>query len=179
VQGYDAVVYDLDGTLVTLDVDWDAAARDVDQVLQQEGVEADAESLWELLDIAVEAGLRDPVEAAIASHEEPGAHAATADPLAATLPHQVPVGVCSLNCESACRIALERFDLDPHVDVVAGRDSTPTYKPDPGALAAVLERLDVPAERAVFVGDSLSDRETATGAGVDFAWASEWAETIR
>ena len=36
---YDAVVYDLDGTLVDLAVDWDAVARDVASLLEARGVD--------------------------------------------------------------------------------------------------------------------------------------------
>jgi phosphoglycolate phosphatase len=167
----DAVVYDLDGTLVDLLVDWEAVAADVADVLGDAGVDARGVGLWEMLNLADEAGVRDAVEAAIAAHEREGARRSrrrsTADELADGGP---PAAVCSLNCEAACRLALETHGLDDLVEAVVGRDSVDTRKPDPEPLLAALEPLGVPPERALFVGDSERDAEAARRAGTAFRW---------
>jgi len=41
-------------------------------------------------------------------------------------------------------------------------------KPDPAGIICALEYLGVPAERAVFVGDSQADADAAAAAGVRF-----------
>ncbi|RBI63906.1 HAD family hydrolase [halophilic archaeon] len=165
-----AVVYDLDGTLVDLVVDWDAVAEEVAAVLGEGGVDASDADLWAMLDLADEAGLRPEVEAVIGDHECDGARNSTrlrrADEL---LDLTVPVGVCSLNCESACRVGLETHDLASSVDAVVGRDSVATRKPDPEPLLATLDALGVDGD-AVFVGDSRRDELTAERAGVAFEW---------
>jgi len=171
---YDAVVYDLDGTLVRLAVDWGAVRRAVADVFTERGVDHGGQDLWSLLDVAAAAGIADAVEETIAEFEHEGARESGRLPAADLLPHDVPVGVCSLNCEAACRIALETHGLDDHVGVVVGRDSVPEHKPDPAPLLAVLDRLGVDPGGAVFVGDSQSDAETAAAAGTDFSWAAEW-----
>lgn len=170
---YDFVIYDLDGTLVELTVDWDAVARDVDEVLRTRDVDTAGHSLWEMLGLSDETGHRDAVEAAIGEHERAGARNSQRLPLADELPLDAPVAVCSLNCEAACRTALELHDIDDHVDAVVGRDSVPTYKPDPGPLEALLAEFDAPAERTLFVGDSERDGVAARRAGIDFQWASD------
>jgi len=168
---YDAVVYDLDGTLVDLLVDWEAVAADVADVLGDAGVDARGVGLWEMLNLADEAGVPDAVEAAIAAHEREGARRSrrlpTADELTDGGP---PAAVCSLNCEAACRLALETHGLDDLVEAVVGRDSVDTRKPDPEPLLAALEPLGVPPERALFVGDSERDAEAARRAGTAFRW---------
>lgn len=168
---YDAVVYDLDGTLVRLAVDWMTVEREVAARLREAGVDPHEHDMWEMLDAAEAAGVGDDVDALIASHERDGAAQAerlpTADELA-TL--DVPVAVCSLNCEAACRTALDRHDLLDACRVVAGRDTVPARKPDPRALTWVLDELGVAPERALFVGDSQSDQTTAERAGTDFRW---------
>jgi phosphoglycolate phosphatase-like HAD superfamily hydrolase len=170
VTDYDAVVYDLDGTLVRLQVDWDAVRSEVEAALRDAGVDPDEHDTWEMLDAAEANGIGDDVNEIIAGHERDGAERATRLPTADELPLDVPVGVCSLNCEAACHVALDRHDLTHYVDVVAGRDTVPARKPDPRALEWVLDELGVPAERALFVGDSASDEVTAERAGADFRW---------
>ena len=173
-EAYEAIVYDLDGTLVDLDVDWDDARRDVAVVLRARDVDFDGSvGLWDLLTVAEEAGFTQPVEAKLSEHECEGAWSAGHRPLADALPHDVPVGVCSLNCANACRIALERHGIDGHVDAIVGRDSHSERKPDPGPLLAAIEELGVEPSATLFVGDSESDAEAARRAGTDFQWAHE------
>ncbi|MHB9286592.1 HAD family hydrolase [Halobacteriales archaeon Cl-PHB] len=171
---YAALVYDLDGTLVDLDVDWDAARRDAAAVLRARGVDTDGMTLWELLEHADEAGYRRPVGDAIADHERKGARTSTRLAAADGLPADVPVGVCSLNAESAVRIALEMHGIDGHVDAVVGRDPTLAYKPDPAPLLETVRRLGEHPEEALFVGDSDRDAEAAQRAGVDYRDVEAW-----
>jgi len=173
---YAALVYDLDGTLVSLDVDWEAARRDAAAVLRARGVDTDGMSLWEVLEHADDAGYRDPVGGAIAEHEREGARTSTRLALAERLPVDVPLGVCSLNCESAVRIALEVHGLDGHVDAIVGRDSVSTYKPDPAPLLESIRLLGERPEDALFVGDSDRDEIAARRAGVDYRDVEELLE---
>jgi len=171
VTDYDAVVYDLDGTLVRLDVDWEVVEREVERELRAVDVDPDDYDMWEMLDAAEAAGIGDEVNELIAEHERDGATRATRLPTADELADaDVPVAVCSLNCEAACRVALDKFDLTDAFRVVAGRDTVPARKPDPRALTWVLDELGVPPERALFVGDSASDEVTAERAGTGFRW---------
>lgn len=166
-----AVVYDLDGTLVDLVVDWDAVASDVADRLDEAGVDATGVDLWRMIDLGAEAGIADDVEAIIADHEREGARNSKRLPLAdALLAAEGPVGVCSLNCEDACRIALDVHDLTGYVDAVIGRDTVATRKPDPEPLLEAVRRLAVDPADAVFVGDSERDEVTADHAGTAFEY---------
>jgi phosphoglycolate phosphatase len=165
---YDAVVYDLDGTLVDLDVDWDRVTAEAGAVLSARGVDTDGMSLWDVLETAEERGLRRKVEEIITDHEREGARSSVRLPLADELPHDVPVAVCSLNAEAACRIALELHGLDGHIRALVGRDTVDEEKPDPEPLLAAIRALHVEPGNAVFVGDSQRDRRTAQLAGVPY-----------
>ena len=172
----DAVVYDLDGTLVDLAVDWDAVADDVIGTYAANALVAPTADLWTLLDAAADYGVHDAVEETIAGHERSGARASTRLPLGdwlATGGADRPVAICSLNCEDACRVAVETHDLTDHVDAVIGRDTASTHKPEPESLLAAIDALGVEPAQTLFVGDSASDRLTADRAGVPFATVSE------
>ena len=167
----EAIVYDLDGTLVELLVDWDAVAADATGVFADAGVDVTGVDLWAMLDRASEVGVADDLEALIADYEREGARTSERLPAADVLPEiDLPVGVCSLNCESACRIALETHDLTRYVDAVVGRDSVATRKPDPEPLLATVRALSATPERTLFVGDSERDAITAERAGTAFEY---------
>lgn len=171
---YEAVVYDLDGTLVDLIVDWETLAADLSARLREVGVDPDRLRAWDLLTAGEEAGIGEELDAMIAERERGGARRSERRPLADEVPTvDRPVAVCSLNCEAACHIALETHDLAPAVDAVVGRDSVETRKPDPEPLLAAVRALDADPDEAVFVGDSERDAVTAERAGTAFRWVDE------
>ncbi|WP_338729334.1 HAD-IA family hydrolase [Haladaptatus sp. DJG-WS-42] len=170
-----AIVYDLDGTLVRLDVDWNAVRENVTAALESRGVETDGEDLWGLLSLGKETDNGALVESIIADHERTGARNSTRLFLADAIPANIPVGVCSLNCASAVHIALETHGLSERISAMVGRDSLPEQKPHPEPLLAVIEDLDADPAETVFIGDSKSDAETATRAGTRFVYV----ETLR
>lgn len=176
LEGVEAVVYDLDGTLVRLAVDWEAVAADVTDELAERGIDATDGDLWAMLDRAEDLGHRETVETVIADHECAGARTAERLAFADTLADaaaQVPVGVCSLNCERACRVALEAHDLADRIEYVVGRDSVATRKPDPEPLLATVRGLSATPERTLFVGDSERDKQAAERAGTRFAYVGD------
>lgn len=176
VTSHDAVVFDLDGTLVRLDVDWDAVDREVAEIVRSAGGDPDGRRAWALYDDAQTLGVGDAVGERIAAHERAGATDAERLPLADRLPLDVPVAVCSLNCETAVRRALARHGLAADVEAVVGRDTVDARKPAPEPLEEACRLLGVAPADTVFVGDSDSDAETARRAGTDFVYAADWPE---
>lgn len=208
LTAYDAVVYDLDGTLVDLAVDWAAVAEAVLDVYAEHSITPPTEELWGLLGAADEYGIRDSIETTIAEYERTGARDSTLLPLGQwlvevghnsaadggiegdggsddsngdsdsagnTAADRPAVGVCSLNSEAACRVAIETHGLEKAVDAdaVVGRDTAETYKPEPESLLAAVERLEATPGRTLFVGDSERDAVTAERAGTHYVWAAE------
>ncbi len=173
-ENIDAVVYDLDGTLLRLAVDWERVAADVGAVYGEARIPTEGDGVWELLERAGTNGIESEVEEAIAVHEREGARESTRlHPADDLVELAVPAGVCSLNCEAACRIGLDTHDLTDHVDAIIGRDTVDTHKPDPEPLLAAVDALGVDPEAALFVGDSESDELTATRAGTRFSYVGD------
>jgi phosphoglycolate phosphatase len=74
--------------------------------------------------------------------------------------------------EGATHAILGRLGLDRRFATVAGGDSFPVRKPDPGHLTGTLARLGIPPGDAVMVGDHRNDLLAARGAGVRAIYAA-------
>lgn len=77
------------------------------------------------------------------------------------------LGICTNKPAGPTRAVLQHFGLTELFPVLIGGDSLPQRKPDPAPLHAALSALQ--PGRALFVGDSEVDAETAARAGVPFA----------
>jgi phosphoglycolate phosphatase len=63
---------------------------------------------------------------------------------------------------------LEHFALGAHFDLVVGIHDVARPKPAPDMLLRCLEHFRLEPSRALYVGDSATDREAAHAAGIDF-----------
>jgi phosphoglycolate phosphatase len=99
-----------------------------------------------------------------------------ADP-AQIYPHVVPIldkyhevgvmlGICTNKQEAASYRVLEELNLLQYFEFIAGGDTFPVHKPNPGHLQGVITALDVPRETCVFVGDGINDVRAARGAEI-------------
>lgn len=82
-----------------------------------------------------------------------------------------PLGLCTNKPIAPTRAALRHFGLDGAFAAVVGGDSLPERKPHPAPLLCAAAELGAP--RALFVGDSEIDAETAERAGLPFALFTE------
>ena len=183
------IVFDLDGTLADTSADLIAAANARFQAL----------GLGELLDPAGDAGIafrggkamlragfarvgRAGDEAAveaeypllIAAYADvldretrlyPGAMAAVARLRAAGW----RTGICTNKPEGLSEELLRRLGVRGAFDALIGADSLSVRKPDPLPLTETVRRAGGTAGRAILIGDTETDRETARRAGVPCA----------
>jgi phosphoglycolate phosphatase len=170
-QQPDAVVYDLDGTLVRLLVDWPGLETDLAALLEDAGLDDPGGDVWSRYEKAHEHGLGHEAEELITAREAAGARESIRLPATDLIEgHTIPIGVCSLNSERACRLALREQEVAEYVSAVIGRGSVATLKPDPEPLLTVCELLEIEPKNVLFVGDSESDAETAARAGTMFQY---------
>jgi phosphoglycolate phosphatase len=78
----------------------------------------------------------------------------------------VGLGVCTNKPQAATERVLAALDLERYFPVIIGGDALTVRKPDGGHLRAVLAGLGVDATRAAMVGDSRIDLLTARAAGI-------------
>ncbi len=75
-----------------------------------------------------------------------------------------PIGLCTNKPAGPARDILKAFDLLDLFGTVIGGDTLPCRKPHPDPLLAAVRALG--ATRAIFVGDSEVDADTAMAAGI-------------
>lgn len=87
------------------------------------------------------------------------------------LPAELKVGIVTSQRRNEIEAGMRDYPIMDRMNVVIGADDTDKIKPDPLPLLTALEKVGVQPSDALFVGDSLSDEQTATAAGVDFGLA--------
>jgi phosphoglycolate phosphatase len=80
------------------------------------------------------------------------------------------LGLCSNKPRIFSVAILKHFDLANQFDAILGPEDVPLPKPAPDMVRVCLERLNVPDEQALYVGDMTVDIQTARAAGVR-VWA--------
>lgn len=78
----------------------------------------------------------------------------------------LPLGVVTSRLRSSATDYLKKFDILSCFDIVIDPSDTEKNKPNPDPVLKALELLQVSAERAVYVGDSIFDIESGSRAGV-------------
>ncbi|WP_281825867.1 phosphoglycolate phosphatase [Jannaschia rubra] len=77
------------------------------------------------------------------------------------------LGLCTNKPAGPARAVLDALGLGPF-GAVAGGDSLPQRKPDAAPLLHVISELGSTADRTLYVGDSITDWQTAQAAGVRY-----------
>lgn len=185
-QSVEAVVFDLDGTLVdsALDIAFSLNAFLADIArppLPLEAVKAMiGEGARTLIERALAATGAVPPAAEVQAltrrfldlYEAAAADRTTAYPGVATTLRDLQaaglrLGLCTNKPERATRLLLDALELAPLFTVIVGGDTLAgVLKPDPRPLLHALDALGAAAERAVMVGDSPIDVASARAAGL-------------
>ena len=81
----------------------------------------------------------------------------------------IGLGIVSQKYRHRIEGILERDNLLSYFDIIVGGDDMTAFKPDPSGLLTALERLSGSPANSLYVGDSVTDAETAKRATVPFA----------
>jgi phosphoglycolate phosphatase len=76
------------------------------------------------------------------------------------------LAIISNKNEALSRLILNKLGIDHYFGIICGGDTFEEMKPSPLPLLRVLEQLDIPAESAVMVGDSINDIQAGLRAGI-------------
>lgn len=77
----------------------------------------------------------------------------------------IAVGICTNKPAGLAETLLTRLGIRGEFASMIGADTLPVRKPDPAPLLAAVEQAGGAADRAILIGDTVTDRETARAAG--------------
>lgn len=188
--GVDALVFDMDGTLIESHETVAAAYREA--VLAGGGADPSDADIIAAYPLGPPAVILDhllghPVtdQDLERYHGELAARRVTVydgigDVLSTAAKH-VPLGLFTGASQQAARILLDGAGLLGHFRIVVGGDEVTAAKPDPAGIDLACRRLGVEATRAAYVGDSPLDLKAARRSGavaVAAAWGHQYDPTI-
>jgi len=176
------VIFDLDGTIVSFNLDYKALRGEVRACLLRAGVPASvlsvkdsvfemlkktelfvrnsgksAEAMQEIRNEALAIAEKYELEAAMSTGLLPGA----TETLAALKRMGLKIGLFTLNSDKAANYILQRFKLDGFFGVTVPRNKVNFVKPNPEHLEMALKVLGVASEETVVVGDGSVDMQSA------------------
>ena len=181
----DAIVFDLDGTLIDSVPEVRAA---INQLLEREGRrtlsltevkglvgEGAIATIERVLELTGEAGTPDQVSGYLQDYlsiylSNPAKNTAIYPGVVETLEtlesQGVIMGICSNKPQATTLPVLEALGLDRFFCAVTCGDNVPYRKPDGRHVTLTLEKMNASGKDAVFVGDSETDMEAARDAGI-------------
>jgi phosphoglycolate phosphatase len=177
-----AVIFDFDGTLAVLNIDFDAMREKVFKLIRQFGVDEDSITERYLLEIIDEAypilWKKDPSEAVefyqkahqilheveMRAAEEGRLLPGTKKALKNLREKRIKVGIITRNCEDAVRRVFP--NIDELCDVFISRNSVKKVKPHPDHLSSAMKALDVSGEEVVMIGDHTIDIQAGKWVGM-------------
>lgn len=174
---FQAVVFDLDGTLVDT---MSLVFRAYQYALAPYRPVPTREEIMAVLGGPIQVGLERllppgaPLEEALqrmwaygeAHREEVELLNGAVDLLGRLRESGVRVGLWTGRDRASTRLILDAFQLWDYLQAVVCGDDLPTHKPDPQGLFVVLDQMRVEPARAAFVGDSIHDVRAGLKAGV-------------
>lgn len=181
-QRVKAIIFDFDGTLAVLNIDFSLMRERVFDLIREFGVREDSIRERYLLEIIDEVypilGKSNPSAAKdfykkahqiLHDVEMRAAREGTLIPggeetLNTLRQRGMKVGIITRNCEEAVREVFP--EIDDYCDVFISRDSVQNVKPHPDHLNSMLEALKVSGKDSVMVGDHLIDIQAGKIAGM-------------
>jgi phosphoglycolate phosphatase len=181
-----AVIFDLDGTLASFNLDYMALRSEVRSLLLSKGIPASVlslnESIFDMLNKAniflknsgksarainkmrneaLDIAEKLEMEAAKTTGLLPG----VTDTLETLKKMKLKLGLCTINSQKSTDYILKRFRIDKFFDAIVPRNKVKEVKPDPQHLEVVLADLKTKAGETMLVGDSSRDMRCARDVG--------------
>lgn len=174
------IVFDLDGTLINLTVDWDNLKKELtEKFTMVYGNNCNFESISRCLDYIVDMNDEEELRSFFNKIEEyelknlKKSHAIEETiyfinnlELFIVNP-EVRLAILSLNMRKTIIEALKLLNLKNHIDYVVGREDVRKWKPNPEGLIKIIDHFNIKKKELIYFGDQLKDIETGVNAGVE------------
>ena len=178
MKKYEAIIYDIDGTLLnTLNMNMYPLMKIIKEETGEDW------TFEQVLKFAAYPGMKVMEELEVNNPEEVYARWVQyvneykaspyegMDDVLKTLHEKLRFSVVSSKNKKQYDIDVVSLGLDDYMEVVVLEDDTSKHKPDPEPLLLCIERLGLNKEDVIYIGDAYSDLLASRNAGIDFAFA--------
>ena len=177
-----AVIFDFDGTLAVLNIDFSSMKERVFDLMRRFGIREDdvqEKYLLEIIDEVYEMLWKENPAGAETFYQEAHDILHEVEMKAAAMGRLIPgadgalkrlrgkgikVGIITRNCEDAVRKVFP--GIDDFCDIFVSRNSVKKVKPHPDHLTHVIKSLKISAEEAMMVGDHMIDIQAGKRVGM-------------
>jgi phosphoglycolate phosphatase len=177
-----AVIFDFDGTLAVLNIDFSLMRERIFDLMRRYGIEEGGireKYLLEVIDEVYQVMWEKNLSGAEAFYQESHGILHEVEMKAAEEGRLIPgtkttlkrlrrkgirIGIITRNCEDAVRKVFP--DINDFCDVFVSRDLVKKVKPHPDHLTYVMKRLKISGEEALMVGDHMIDVQAGRNVGV-------------
>jgi phosphoglycolate phosphatase len=177
-----AVIFDFDGTLAVLNIDFSLMRERIFDLIRRYGVREETiqekylleiidevyQILWEKRPSHAEAFYQESHQilhkVEMKAAEEGNLISGTEVTLKNLMKKGIKVGIITRNCEDAVRKVFP--NIDDFCDVFVSRNSVKKVKPHPDHLTCVMESLKISGQEAVMVGDHIIDIQAGKRVGM-------------
>jgi phosphoglycolate phosphatase len=183
LQGIRAIVFDFDGTLAVLNIDFSLMRDRIFGLMKRYGIGEELiqekylleiidevyKILWEKNPPSAEAFYQESHrilhEVEMKAAEEGRLIPGTEATLKSLRMKGINIGIITRNCEDAVRKVFP--DINDFCDVFVSRNSVKKVKPHPDHLTCVMELLKTSGEEGVMVGDHITDIQAGKRVGME------------
>jgi len=182
LDGIRAIIFDFDGTLAILNIDFSLMREQVFDLMGRYGIEGKTvrekylleiidevyRTLWKQSPSAAEAFYRESYhilhEVEMKAAEQGRLISGTEVTLKGLREKGIKVGVITRNCEDAVRKVFPA--IDDFCDIFVSRNSVKKVKPHPDHLTYVMKSLKISGEESMMVGDHIIDIQAGKRVGM-------------
>ena len=176
------VIFDLDGTILNLPINYDKVRNELKTVFKSFGVEMEFKPILPSIDTALSTLKSDygiqkfdeistivyrviekyEIEAAKEAKPIAGAE----ETLNKLKQLGIKMAIFSRNGRSGVVVSLKKTKLEEYFDVIVAREDVRQQKPDAAGIETILKMIDMKSEEAIMVGDHIFDIMAARNAGL-------------
>jgi beta-phosphoglucomutase-like phosphatase (HAD superfamily) len=189
-----AVIFDMDGTLFELNVNWQKAKKRLDEYTKSKYNMKGGSNFQSLFSGFKEIERRHG-KLAVEELETILSQIEYTDAIQKAKPtdifnlgvqwikdkckNNVKFAIVSSNFRKTIKKVLEKHDAEKMFDKVISREDVDSMKPSPEGIIQVIEDFDLPSSACVYIGDLKSDEDAASAAGVLFLYAQDFEIYIK
>jgi len=172
VKKYKIIIWDFDGTIVHLRIDWKSVKQEIISLLNGKGLQASiSQPLNELFSLSKSIGIDSELLSIIKNHERKSEFVVDEEIVKIIRGiNRAGLIQCILsdNFTDTIKLILAKIEILEVFDTILGIDITREFKPSPQGLQKLIENYKAEKDEVLYIGDSWKDKDIGSKEGIKF-----------